>query len=150
MTGQSFVLLPGPRRERIIESLIAFLRSLAPDVVFRVTIGREAKERTDPQNRYLWGVCYATLAKATGHRPEDWHEYFCGEFFGWRERQLPGDRVERIPRRSTTRDEDGRRAVMSAADFAEFVEMILATAAQNGLFIPDPDSVPDDPARWGQ
>lgn len=146
MRDQSFVLLPDARRGRIVESLLSFLHRLPADVPFRVTIARERKERSDPQNAYLWGVCYAALARATGHKPEDWHEYFCGEFFGWREVEKPGGRVEHVPRRSTTRDEYGKRSVMPAGDFSDFIEMIQAKAAENGVFIPDAEAA--DAARW--
>lgn len=145
---RGFVLLPDRRRDRIIESLLVFLRRLAPDVAFRVTIEREAKERTNPQNRYLFGVCYKALADATGHSRDDWHEYFCGEFFGWLERKKPGGRVEHVPRRTTTKDEDGEVSVLEVPEFSDFIEAVRAKAAEYCVFIPDADPAALDAMRW--
>lgn len=46
----------------------------------RMTVRLGRGRRSDRQNRYMWGVCYALLAEATGHSAEDLHEYFKAKF----------------------------------------------------------------------
>ena len=52
-----------------------------------------------------------------------------------------------MPIRTTTTDEDGKADVIDAAEFWDFVERVRSTAAQNEIYIPDPESA--DMGRWG-
>lgn len=85
--------------------------------------------RSTEQNAYLWGVCYATLERETGQEAEDWHEYMLGEWAGWERYELFG-RAKVRPRR--------RSSKLNKAEFVDFVEFIQRRAAQNGIYIPDP------------
>lgn len=147
---QSFVLPVGRMRARIVASMCQFVERLSPDVEFRVTIGRNTKPRTNEANAYLWGVCYAALAEVTGHSANEWHEYFCGEVFGWKDVSLPGGRHESKPRRTTTTDEDGKADTLSTGDFWDFVERVRQHAADADIFIPDPDPLHGAGDRWGE
>lgn len=98
--------------------------------------------RTNEANAYLWGVCYALLSERTGYSPEELHEYCCGQHFGWSERKTPRTPLNpsglvNVPRRTTTRDEEGSRATLNKAEFSAFVETVHRIAAQAGVFIPD-------------
>jgi len=136
MKDQSFILRKGPRN---FTSLMAFLSSLPTDREFQVTIGGVKKERSDPQNRALWGCAYRTLSEATGNDPEDLHAYFCGEFFGWSEYEILGQRRKR-PLRTTTKNERGERDVISTLQLSDFYSFIQRRAAETvGVFVPDPD-----------
>src|SRR5688572_20798117 len=46
----------------------------------RVTVAPETTRRSSSQNRYLWGVVYATLAEWSGHDAEELHEAFRAMF----------------------------------------------------------------------
>lgn len=94
--------------------------------------------RSDPQNNALWGVAYKAIEEATGNAPQDLHEYFCGEFWGWVESTVMGRRKIK-PRRTTTRDENGRASKVKADEFAKFYDFIQRRMAENGVYVPDPD-----------
>ena len=97
---------------------------------WKVTVERYAKKRSDQQNRYLWGVAYKALQDATGQPAEDWHQYMLGEHFGWEEVELFGKKKIR-PR--------GGSSKLSTIEFGNFVDFIQQRAAENGLYIPDPN-----------
>jgi len=97
---------------------------------YRVTVERYRKTRSNEQNRYLWGVAYEALEKATGQPKQDWHEYMLGEHFGWEEVSLFGKKKIRPLHRSSK---------VSTVEFMDFVEFIQQRAAEHGLYIPDPN-----------
>jgi hypothetical protein len=133
---QTFILHRGVRN---FTKLMAFLSTLDVTKEFQVTIGSVKKERSDLQNRALWGCAYKTLRDATGNDPEDLHTYFCGEYFGWTEYEVMGATRKR-PRRSTTKDENGKRDVISTRDLQDFYAFIQQRSAETvGVYVPDPD-----------
>lgn len=136
MKEQTFILRRGKRN---FTSLMAFLSTLDVTTDFQVTIGLVKKERSDLQNRALWGCAYKTLRDATGNDPEDMHTYFCGEYFGWVEYEVMGATRKR-PRRSTTKDENGKRDVISTIHLQDFYAFIQQRSAETvGVYVPDPD-----------
>ena len=136
MRDQTFILRRGPRN---FASLIGFLSALSKDKEFQITVGEAKKERSDLQNRALWGCAYKTLREATGNDPEDLHTYFCGEYFGWTEYEVMGQKRKR-PFRSTTKDEHGNRNVITTLQLSDFYAFIQQRSAETvGVFIPDPD-----------
>lgn len=136
MKDQSFILRRGVRN---FTKLMAFLSALDVTKDFQVTIGLVKKERSDLQNRALWGCAYKTLRDTTGNDPEDLHTYFCGEYFGWVEYDVLGQTRKR-PRRSTTKDDNGKRDVISTIHLQDFYAFIQQRAAETvGVFVPDPD-----------
>lgn len=124
------IILPKGGAEVTKARLIAMIQSLDPAKAWEVTIQLFHRKRSDQQNRYLWGVAYATLAKCTGQPAEDWHEYMLGEHFGWEEASFFGRKKIR-PR--------GRSSKLSTVEFAEYVAFIQQRAAENGVWIPDPE-----------
>ena len=136
MKEQSFIL---PKGRRNFTKLMAFLSVLDVTKEIQVTVGPVKKERSDLQNRALWGCAYKTLRDATGNDPEDLHTYFCGEFFSWVEYEVMGQKRKR-PFRTTTRDENGKRDVISTLDLQDFYAFIQQRSAETvGVFVPDPD-----------
>lgn len=98
--------------------------------------------RSNEQNAYLFGVCYPPIAEAMGYSVEDIHEYMCGRHFGWVDRPCPKtprnpEGMVSVPFRSTTRDHEGKRSVLTKAEFSDFVEAVHRIAAHAGVFIPD-------------
>jgi hypothetical protein len=97
--------------------------------------------RSNEQNALLFGVMYPPIAEAMGYDVADIHEFACGTFFGWVDAKRPKtprnpEGFESRPFRTTTRDENGKRSVMSKADFTKFIETVERIAAKAGVFIP--------------
>ena len=128
-----------PGRSRVIENLVGFVAKLNPHKNWRVTVEPYSEPRSNPQCRYLNGVAYKLLGDATGYERDDISEYLCGTYFGWREKSLPGKRKVQVPLRTTTTNGDGKRAVLSKTEFADYVAFVQRFGAQHGIYIPDPD-----------
>lgn len=142
MREQSF---PFRRGLRNFTRLVSFLSAIPADQEFMVTIGPVKTERSDAQNRALWGCAYKTLRDATGNDPEDLHTYFCGEYFGWTEYEVMGRKRMR-PRRTTTRDEYGKRDVITTLQLSDFYAFIQQRAAETvNVYVPDPN-----PEWWSE
>jgi len=121
---------------------VAFVSSLK--LPLEVSAKAWKKERTHPQNAYLFGVCYPVIAEQMGYTVDDLHEWVCGTFFGWVDRKCPKtprnpEGMESVPFRTTTRDENGKRNVMEAEAFGRLLEnVVFRAAAQCGAYIPEP------------
>ena len=133
------ITLPPKNREDTIRRVAEILRffQAGKPVNVKMTIARP--ERTPPQLRYLWGVPYRILADRFGYEPDEISEYLCGCYWGWKSRKLPGGRMQEIPLRTTTVDEDGNRDVIDGKAFWDYVEWIQRVGARQGVVIPDPD-----------
>lgn len=119
--------------------LFAFVSAISKKQDVQITIGDVKKPRTSLQNRALFGVAYKTLHEETGNDPDDLHCYFCGEFFGWHEYDVMGQKRKR-PLRTTTTNEHGERDVISTRQLSEFYAFIQQRSAETvGVFVPDPD-----------
>lgn len=99
------------------------------------------KTRSNEQNALLFGVVYPPIAEAMGYTVEDIHEYMLGRHFGWVDAKVPKtprnpDGLESRPFRTTTRDETGKRNVLSTNDFSKFLDTVERVAAQAGVFVP--------------
>jgi hypothetical protein len=129
--AQRFVLRANDTtRANVLANAQRFLAALPAQKSWRVDVCEHRERRSDAQNRYLWGVCYAELQRATGQEAEDWHEYMLGECYGWEKVEMMGRKKLRPMRRSSK---------MDRKEFAEYVEFIQRRAAEHGIFIQDPD-----------
>jgi hypothetical protein len=135
---KQFVIQPHCSREGLFAAVRGYINSLPDDKPWLIEIGKLKKRRTDRQNRALWACAYAVIAEETGNDPEDLHQYFCGEFFGWDEYDVMGQ-LRKRPRRSTTKDGDGEKDVIPTEEFVKFFDFIQYRAAEVGIFVPDPD-----------
>lgn len=130
---ETIILPRAMPRDRLLDRIAAFLSGLPLDRAWSVTVAEHRRKRSDSQNAYLWGVCYATLLKCDaleGWDAEDLHEYFLGEHFGWH-------RIEGFGR---TRLKPLRRSSkLSVVEFGDFVDFIHRKAAEYGVFIPSPE-----------
>lgn len=119
-------------RFNAIERLSKTLRSLDGEKIWDVTVAERKAKRSEQQNRYLWGVCYAELCRVLpGWDAEDVHEYMLGEWSGWETLSGFGKKRLRPLRRSSR---------LNKQEFADFVAFIQKRAAEHGVFIPDPDT----------
>ena len=130
--------IPAAEREGAIASLARQLARFLPGVALEVRVRRRTRKRSDLQNRALWGVAYEALRQQTGNDKDDLHLFFCGDFFGWATYELMGEKRKR-PRRTTTRDEEGKHDPIDVGLMADFYDHIQRRAAENGYDVPDPD-----------
>jgi len=137
-TPQRFVLRAADTvRVNVLANCIRHLQQLSPAKSWRVEIVEHRERRSDAQNRYLWGVCYAELQRATGQDAADWHEYMLGECYGWETVEMMGRKKLRPMRRSSKMDK---------AEFAEYVAFIQRRAAEHNIYIPEPNEFADQMA----
>lgn len=131
------------RNRAELERLVAFAEA-RHGYPLNVEIGEWKPARSSEQNAYLFGVCYPLLADAKGYEVADIHEWMCGQHFGWKDETCPKtphnpQGVRSVPIRTTTRDESGKRSVLTSTQFSEFVAMVQRVGANAGVFIPDPE-----------
>ena len=131
MTAQTFILPTGKA------ALLDFIERLPMARKWKVVVSLYRKTRSNAQNNALWGVAYPTIRESTGNEAEDLHTTFCGEYFGWVDYVVMGHRRKR-PRRTTTTDENGKRDVISTADFMDFYANVQRISAEFGVYVPDP------------
>jgi len=131
---QSVYLPASPSREGVIDRLARALRGLPATQAWRVEVHAHKPQRSDQQNRYLWGAVYPSILKAGGETlrgwtPEDLHEYLLGEHFGWETLTGFGRRRMRPIRRSSK---------LNKQEFADYVGFIQQRMAEHGIYVPDP------------
>jgi hypothetical protein len=119
-------------RAAIIERLGRTLMAL-PMARYRVEITEAKPKRSDPQNRYLWGVVYPTILQAgrlDGWTADDLHDYLLGEHFGWELVEGFGKKRQRPVRRSSK---------LNKQEFMDYVAFIQQRMAEHGIYVPDPN-----------
>lgn len=112
---------------------LAFLKSQS--LPLDVSCDAWRAPRTNPQNAYLWAAVYAPLVERCGFGAEDWHEYFCGLHFGVLHNVRPSGESVSVPKRTTTRNEHGKRDVLKGQPFADFVTFVESECAKRGVFV---------------
>jgi len=92
-----------------------------------VIVRRHKKDRTLPQNRYLWAVCYKLISDHTGYTVDEIHDSMRAMFLI--------DNLGKFPVvRSTTS--------LDTVAFTAYVESIRQFASEDlGIVIPDPEEV---------
>lgn len=118
---------------------IAFLQ--AQPLPLDVSCSPWKPTRSNEQNALLFGVVYPPIAEAMGYEVEAVHEYMLGRHFGWVDVRVPKtprnpEGIESRPFRTTTRDENGKRNVLSKEAFSKFLDTVERIAAQAGVFVP--------------
>jgi len=137
--------LPRGDRKRALPRAVALLESLDEETAWKVTIEPAKRERSESQNAYLWAVPNKMISEVTGYEAEEVHEYLCGQYWGWKDKRVPKtprnpEGVESVPVRTTTRNEQGKRDVLKAKAFSDYVDFVQRFAAKKlNLVIPDPD-----------
>jgi hypothetical protein len=90
-----------------------------------ICIEKQTKQRSNPQNKYLWGVVYKTVCDHTGDDAESFHHWAKSEFLS-----TPGEAVPKV--KSTKK--------LNTKEFMEYVEKIIRWAAEfDGIYIPLPN-----------
>jgi hypothetical protein len=142
LTSQKIILQPKRSKDDVdqaIRSVVLMMRSLPDHVGWMVEITKPRKEASNQQRKALWGCAYKFLHDETGNDQDDLHQMFCGEFFGWEEYTVLGQRKKKAIR-TTTKDEEGHSDPISVDRFIEFYDFVQRHTAQTiGLVVPDPD-----------
>lgn len=133
--SQTFILPKQTDRTRQIERIAATLKGLPQDRPWVLSVVEKVATRSDPQNRYLWGVVYPTILQAGGETLAGWtkeeiHEYFLGEHFGWEVLAGFGVKRRRPVRRSSK---------LSKLEFADYIAFIQNKMAEVWIYVPDPN-----------
>ena len=99
-----------------------------------ISIEKQTKQRSNPQNRYLWGVVYKYIAEETDMDTESIHHFCKSEFLA----ENPVKRLP-IPKVKSTKK-------LNTAEFNTFIGDILKWAAEFlNLYIP----LPSEEEMWG-
>lgn len=123
----------------IIKSRVCrFIDNWPENIPGQVTVEKFVKERTDQQNKALFGLAYKIIKDETGHTVDELHDHFCRLHFGEVEYEING-KIHTKPRRTTTRDERGKRDVISWDEFSNFYGLVEQQAAEMCIHIPAPD-----------
>jgi len=127
---------PNTRKAAMVESFTVLLRQVDETRAWVVTIEEFKRPRTDQQNRFLWGVVYPCVIEAgnlEGWTPNDLHEYFLGECFGWETLEGMGRKKVKPLKRSSR---------MNKQEFSDYLEFISMKCADMGIVIPEPTYEP--------
>lgn len=127
------ITLPAGRQSNA--NALRFFERLPTDSAWRVVVEPYKPRRSESQNRYLWGVVYPTILKAgnlDGWEPEDLHEFYLGECFGWETLEGMGRKRVKPLKRSSK---------LNKTEFSDYVGFIQRKAAEMGIYIPDPEDV---------
>lgn len=122
----AFIL--SPAQKKVIG---AYLRKHEGQHV-RVQFSQPTKTRSNPQNRYYWGVVLTMIAAETGHTTEEIHEYMKAKFLPRVFMKL-GTEEQQLTKSTTT---------LSTFDFEEYLDHIRAFASTElGMHIPMPHEI---------
>lgn len=134
--------LPASDRADAIASLARLLEHFLPGRELEISIEEWKPERSSKQRNALFGCAYKALMEQMGlsgaREKDDLHTTLCGSYWGWRTVEVLGT-ARRVPVRTTTTNEKGRRDVISMREQLEFYEFIQRQAAEYGFCVPDPD-----------
>jgi hypothetical protein len=111
----------------------ALVRQLDESRAWVVTIEEFRRPRTNQQNAFLWGVVYPCIIEAgnlEGFTPNDVHEWFLGECFGWQTLEGLGRKKVKPVKRSSR---------LNKQEFSDYLEFISAKCADMGIVIPEPN-----------
>lgn len=100
-----------------------------------IAVERATAARSQPQNRYYWGVVVDLLSEHTGYTPDEIHTILRAKF---------------IPKKLAVSDVNGEivgeffiggtTTKLDRIAFGEYIESIRQWAAEIGVVIPDPDT----------
>jgi len=126
---------------------VAFINGLEDDCEWEIQIKKYQRSRSAAQNNTLFGVVYPPIMLFMGLKGErdklELHEYFCGEYFGWETTQILGRTIQR-PKRTTTTDQEGKKAVLTKLEFSQFIDWIVQRAAEHGCVV----TMPSEAHGW--
>jgi hypothetical protein len=123
----------GTPKSAIVNSVAVLVRQLDESRAWVVTVEEFRRPRTNQQNAFLWGVVYPCVIEAgnlEGWTPNDLHEYFLGECFGWETLEGMGRKKVKPVKRSSR---------LNKQEFSDYLEFISVKCADMGIVIPEPN-----------
>lgn len=103
----------------------AYLQSFAEETPIELTLKKYKPRRTDPQNKYYWGVVVPMLADNFGYTKDEMHDALKWLFLRKPEAEPPTV---------------GSTAKLDTKGFNEYIEKIqIYAASEHSVVIPDPD-----------
>jgi len=123
----------GTPKSAIVNSVAVLVRQLDESRAWVVTVEEFRRPRTNQQNAFLWGVVYPCIIEAgnlEGFTPNDVHEWFLGECFGWQTLEGLGRKKVKPVKRSSR---------LNKQEFSDYLEFISAKCADMGIVIPEPN-----------
>lgn len=119
--------------ERDLERWVAFLR--AQELPLEVTAEPWKDPRKLTANAFLWRFIYGPLVDVAGYSDIEWHDWFCIQHFGGVPHTKIDGSIEIRPRRTTTKNEYGKRDVLKGEPFNKFLIFVESECAKRGVFI---------------
>jgi len=122
----------GTPKSAIVNSVAVLVRQLDESRAWVVTVEEFRRPRTNQQNAFLWGVVYPCVIEAgnlEGWTPNDLHEYFLGECFGWETLEGFGRKRMRPIKRSSK---------LTKQEFSEYLTFLEIRCDYMGIRIPEP------------
>jgi hypothetical protein len=93
-----------------------------------VVLQPHRRTRTNPQNRYYWGVVVKLLAEHCGYEPDEMHEALKARFLGANDPQFGLLKI-------------GSTRKLTTVEFGVFLEQCQQLGAEMGVYIPNPNDV---------
>lgn len=136
--SQKFVLNAGDtNRENVLRNVVDFLHKLPTMKSWEIDIAAYVKKRSPKQRAALFGAAYRPIMEFVGlsgsEDKDDLHAFYCGEYWGWH------PVLRNKPLRTTTKNERGERDEITTVQALEFYAFIQRHAAEQGIYVPDPD-----------
>ena len=114
--------------DAVLGRLARHLKTLAGKPV-DVIVRTHRNTRTDPQNRFYFGVVVPLIAEECGYEKDEMHELLAMRFL-----RIEDDPVTGSPRRKRTPATDTK-------EFGEYLDACMRFAAELGVYIPAPGEV---------
>lgn len=136
-----FVLPTSPKRDEVITRIGRFVRGLAKDKRWTITVEPYKKRRSNAQNAFLWKT-YERILNAGGEELAGWtkddlHDFFLIHHFGSELIEGFGVRRHKPLKRSSD---------LTTTEFMDFIAAIQQFMAERGVYLPDPGEELDDAA----
>ena len=121
--SKTFLLI----NQAVADNCERFLWECKLDGSWEVVFQPKKETRKLNQNAALWAVAYPPVMEEMGLRGEkereEIHEYFCGEYWGWKTYSILGKKKSK-PVRTTTRNDQGKKDIISKSEMYDFYNFI--------------------------
>ena len=109
------------------EKLLAYLAGFKSDTRFEATFKKYRRQRTNPQNKYYWGVVVPMLASHFGYTKDECHDALRWQFLRKQDTEPPTVR-------STTE--------LTTIEFNAYIdEIVIWAATEFQVVVPDPGEI---------
>ena len=114
----------GVRFSQSLDYILSTLR----EGEYTLTIERQSKRRTIPQNALMW-MWFTCISRETGQSVQDVHDTYCARFLSRMAISPRGDCYHVY----------GHTSKLSTAEMTDFMNQVQADAAEMGIILPLPE-----------